>query len=66
LLTFRNLVVPGIGKHRSGKHAGRDESRSARRYQGPHNKRIYTREGAIRKLRKSERGNGFCHCPFAH
>jgi hypothetical protein len=26
LLMFRSLVVRGVGKHRSGKHAGNDEN----------------------------------------
>ena len=29
LLTLRSLVARGVGKHRSGKHAGRDENCSA-------------------------------------
>ena len=51
LLTFGGLVSRGIGKHCSGKYAGRDESCSAGRYQRLH-KQNYTREGAARKLSK--------------
>ena len=29
LLTFRSLLNVGVGKHRSGKHAGRDENCNA-------------------------------------
>ena len=51
LITFRGLVDRGIGEHRSGKHAGRDENCSAGRYQRLH-KLTYAREGAARKLSK--------------
>src|SRR6266480_6550406 len=36
LLPFGGLVDRRIGEHRSGKHAGHDESSSARKYQGLH------------------------------
>ena len=51
LLTLRSLVARGLGKHRSGKHTGRDENCSAGRYQRLH-KLTYAREGAARKLSK--------------
>ncbi len=51
LLTLRSSVARGVGKHRSGKHTGRDENCSAGRYQRLH-KLTYAREGAARKLSK--------------
>ena len=36
LITFRGLLDRGIGEHRSGKHAARDENCSAQRYHGLH------------------------------
>jgi hypothetical protein len=51
LFTFWSLIGRGVGKHRSGKHTGRDENCSAGRYQRLH-KLSYTREGAARKLSK--------------
>jgi hypothetical protein len=51
LFTFWSLIGRGVGKHRSGKHTGRDENCSAGRYQRLH-KLTYAREGAARKLSK--------------
>jgi hypothetical protein len=51
LLPLGGLVDRRIGKHCSGKYAGRDESSSTGRYQRLH-KQIYTREGAMCKLPK--------------
>ena len=36
LIAFRGLLNRGIGEHRSGKHAGRDENCRAQRYHGLH------------------------------
>jgi hypothetical protein len=36
LFTFRSLIGRRVGKHRSGKHTGRDENCSAGRYQRLH------------------------------
>ena len=51
LFTFWSLIGRGVGKHRSGKHTGRDENCSAGRYQRLH-KLTYTWESAARKLSK--------------
>ena len=41
LLTLRSSVARGVGKHRSSKHAGRDENCSARSYQRLHRIRLH-------------------------
>ena len=41
LLTFRSLVARGVGKHRSGSHAGGNENCSAFRYRHLHKQKLH-------------------------